>query len=357
MQNDSSKETCMAAKLSIVMPVFNHPEELKTMIDSILANTYQDWELLAVDDGSEQDTLSVLEQYAEKDERIRFLRRERLPKGAQTCRNIGLEQAGGEYIIFFDSDDFVLPECLEVRVKTLDEQKDADFVVFPSGVYVNNQFKAFDSMNIYGYAARRDDIQGFLRRNLPFVIWNNIYHTSSLRQHGIKWDEQLQLLQDCDFNLQCFHQGLKYTYAETTPHFGYRIMQTGSITTKIKKEGYFDNVLYALEKGYKMYGQTYGYSLYLGMLTMFMRLFGNHFDAEKAKRMVKMTADYTPFYGKLFGCQVRLLNLLKHLLPYKQAFMLTFFGFKLHSYFNLKVLTMRKKSLLEQFQAKTQDKL
>ena len=110
----------MAVKLSIVMPVFNHPEELRTMLDSILQNTFQDWELWAVDDGSQQETLSVLDGYAGRDERIHFIRRERLPKGAQTCRNIGLEQAKGEYIIFFDSDDYITPNCFAQRVSEMD---------------------------------------------------------------------------------------------------------------------------------------------------------------------------------------------------------------------------------------------
>lgn len=338
------------------MPVFNHPDELKTMLDSILANTYQDWELIAVDDGSDEDTLSVLELYARQDERIRFVRRERQPKGAQTCRNMGLEQAKGEYIIFFDSDDYVLPDCLETRVRALDAEKEADFIVFPSGVFADNQFQAFAPMNTYGYGVRSDDVQGFLRRNLPFVVWNNIYRTSALRKSGILWDEQLKVLQDCDFNLQCIKEGLRYTYAQTLPHFGYRVMRTGSITTKIKKEGYFDNVYYALEKAYRMYGQSYGYSLYLGMLTMFMRLMGKQFDKDKAKRMVRLTAQYTPFYGMLLGLQIKLLNLLRHLMPYKFAFLLTFPVFKLHSYCTLKALTKKKKALFDKFQTIKQDK-
>ena len=88
--------------LSIVMPVFNHPTDLKEMIESVLANGFQDWELLAVDDGSEAETLSILQTYAEQDARIHFTPRQELPKGAPTCRNIGLRQAVGKYIIFFD---------------------------------------------------------------------------------------------------------------------------------------------------------------------------------------------------------------------------------------------------------------
>ena len=131
----------MDITLSIVMPVFNHPNELKQMIDSILANSYSDWELLAVDDGSQAETLSVLREYEILDKRIRLIQRTELPKGAQTCRNIGLREARGKYIIFFDSDDYITPDCLETRVQSLSARKDLDFMVFPSGVVENNVFK------------------------------------------------------------------------------------------------------------------------------------------------------------------------------------------------------------------------
>ena len=126
--------------LSIVMPVFNHTDDLKTMLNSILDNSYQDWELLAVDDGSEQDTLSLLEEYTTRDKRICIIQRDRMPKGAQTCRNMGFEQARGEFVVFFDSDDYVAPHCLEQRVKELNEHPELDFMVFRSGTYYDNAF-------------------------------------------------------------------------------------------------------------------------------------------------------------------------------------------------------------------------
>ena len=76
--------------LSIVMPCFNHSELISEMIDSIIANDYNDWELLAIDDGSETNHLAVLNNYEARDARIHVIKRDRLPKGAPTCRNIGL---------------------------------------------------------------------------------------------------------------------------------------------------------------------------------------------------------------------------------------------------------------------------
>ena len=130
----------LRTSLSIIMPVFNHRDEVRTMIDSILANDFNAWELLAVDDGSGEDTLQMLESYAAADNRIRVVRRSRQPKGAQTCRNIGLEMARGEFVIVFDSDDYIAPYCLRQRVKMLQKRPDLDFLVFPSGVFVDERF-------------------------------------------------------------------------------------------------------------------------------------------------------------------------------------------------------------------------
>ena len=84
--------------VSIVMPVFNHCSDVATMVDSIISNDFTDWELLAIDDGSDQKTLDLLHEYAAKDKRLKVILRNRAPKGAQTCRNIGMEKAEGDYI-------------------------------------------------------------------------------------------------------------------------------------------------------------------------------------------------------------------------------------------------------------------
>ena len=98
--------------LSIVIPVFNHPNLVKVMIDSILLNVFTDWELLVVDDGSDAFTLSFLNDLTRDDSRICLLHRGEKPKGAVTCRNIGMDAAQGSYIVFFDSDDYITPQCL-----------------------------------------------------------------------------------------------------------------------------------------------------------------------------------------------------------------------------------------------------
>ena len=300
------------------MPVFNHPVELKEMLDSILANTYQDWELLAIDDGSEQETLSVLGQYAERDERIRFIRRERLPKGAQTCRNIGLEQAEGEYIIFFDSDDYVAPYCLEQRVEGLDTHPEYDFMVFRSGLYVDGRFHDEAVDHCFGYPIYADDLAAFCQRTLPYIVWNNIYRREALLRVGILWDETLLSLQDGDFNLQSLLAGLRYGYAQTPPDYGYRIAgNVGSISKRRATTAHLESHLYSVEKNYQTvqykFGDRYNKALFRGVLFIYLMAFTSKEHYGQALKLADIIKRYSPGYGCLFLARIKIHNFLRHL--------------------------------------------
>ena len=151
-------------KISIVMPVFNRMELVKEMIDSIKANSFPDWELIAVDDGSDRETLDFLHENEAGDSRIRVFIRTELPKGPLTCRNIGFAQAKGEYIVFFDSDDYITSDCLGNRVRCMDQNPDADFMVFPAGEYIDGKIDCKSLIYSYGYQINKDDITAFCSR-------------------------------------------------------------------------------------------------------------------------------------------------------------------------------------------------
>lgn len=99
MNNTLNNLTLTSPTLSIVIPFFNKKVLTGKMIDSIIANKFTSWELLAIDDGSSQETLDYLKKYEVYDN-IQIIHRNIEPKGAQTCRNIGLQKARGEYIVF-----------------------------------------------------------------------------------------------------------------------------------------------------------------------------------------------------------------------------------------------------------------
>ena len=104
-------------RVSIIVPVYNTAQYLPGCLDSILAQTYEDYELLLVDDGSTDDSPAICDVYAAKDERIRVFHRQN--GGVSAARNLAVEQAKGDWICYVDSDDEVKPDYLKVMVEAI----------------------------------------------------------------------------------------------------------------------------------------------------------------------------------------------------------------------------------------------
>ena len=106
-------------KFSIIVPIYNVEKYLPQCIDSILNQDYKDFELILVNDGSPDDSLSVCRQYAEKDKRVRIINK---PNGGSTSsRKAGAKIAKGEYVICVDSDDYVEQGYFSCVARSLDE--------------------------------------------------------------------------------------------------------------------------------------------------------------------------------------------------------------------------------------------
>ncbi|AHM58412.1 glycosyl transferase family protein [Flammeovirgaceae bacterium 311] len=110
----------MDIKVSVVIPAYNRGDIISETLDSVLAQSLVEWECIVVDDGSTDTTEAVLQTYVEKDARFKYIHRPAdRQKGGNTCRNIGLELARGEYVQFLDSDDLIAPNKFEEQVKVL----------------------------------------------------------------------------------------------------------------------------------------------------------------------------------------------------------------------------------------------
>ena len=92
-------------KISVIVPVYNVEKYLHRCVDSILAQTFNDFELLLIDDGSKDKSGAICDEYAAKDSRVRVFHKEN--GGVSSARNLGLENAKGDWIIFIDSDDWI----------------------------------------------------------------------------------------------------------------------------------------------------------------------------------------------------------------------------------------------------------
>ena len=103
--------------ISVIIPVYNVEEYLERCIDSVIAQSYRDIEIILVDDGSVDSSGIICDKYKEKDNRIKVVHQKN--SGMSGARNTGLEYACGEYVYFLDSDDIIHPECLKIHLETL----------------------------------------------------------------------------------------------------------------------------------------------------------------------------------------------------------------------------------------------
>lgn len=206
----------MSATISIVTPLFNNEKYVSETIFSVINQTYTDWEMVIIDDGSTDGSYDIVKNFASKDSRIRLYHRERLPKGGNVCRNIGIEKSRGKYIIFLDADDLLYPSCLENRVKLMESKKDLDFAVFqmdtfsPSGK-IKDRILTHHSEN-YLYS--------FLSHNLPWQTTCPIWNINFLKEVLVGFDERFLRLQDPEFHTRALlvknvkfevYSGIEYT--------------------------------------------------------------------------------------------------------------------------------------------------
>ena len=123
-----AKDIEMGKLCSIIMPVYNAEKYLAQAIDSVIAQSYSHWELLLINDGSVDGSLGICRTYASQDHRIRVIDLG-TNKGCAFARNVGLQEAKGEYIAFLDSDDLWFPEKLALQVADLQED-DLSFTAY-----------------------------------------------------------------------------------------------------------------------------------------------------------------------------------------------------------------------------------
>ena len=106
-------------KVSIIVPVYKAEKYLNRCVDSILAQTFTDFELLLIDDGSPDRSGEICDEYAKKDSRIRVFHKKN--GGVSSARNLGLDNVLGEYVTFVDSDDWVEPDFVETMIQTYEK--------------------------------------------------------------------------------------------------------------------------------------------------------------------------------------------------------------------------------------------
>ncbi len=186
--------------ISVVMPVFNAASTLADTLNSILQQSFKNWELIAVNDGSTDDSLEILEYYAAQDHRIRIINK--INGGAAAARNMGMEQARGTWVLFHDSDDIAHLDMLQ---KLLEAATDNDISMIAGGICeIRSHNKIVINPPVaQGITQGQKHVTPAVAARFLFAgPWCKLFRRAIIEQHGLRFPEELHNAEDLIFNLR-----------------------------------------------------------------------------------------------------------------------------------------------------------
>lgn len=211
----------MSIKVSIIIPVYNMEEYLRECLDSIINQTLQDIEIICINDGSTDNSLSILYEYKEKDNRIKIINQDN--KGTGIARNNGIKIAVGEYIGFVDPDDWISLDYYEKLYK-IANQKDLDIVCAKNRIeYLSKTEQKIFKIN-----------NKFLKKELilrHISLWNKIFKKDFINQYNFE-NLNTKCSQDLPFTIGSIISTNKIGIADTT--YYYRVLDTSAYHKKNK---------------------------------------------------------------------------------------------------------------------------
>lgn len=212
--------------ISIIMPAYNTEAYISESIDSVLGQTYSDWELLIINDGSTDGTGMICKEYSDRDSRIRYFETENRGQGA--ARNLGIEESKGEYIIFLDSDDTIKPELIETVFGAISKDG-ADICEFGYCCINNKNEQIFHVKGIqYQNTVSVDQGKELLGQLCP-LLCNRMVRAEAVKDAKIGQDSII--FEDAAFWAKVYSQGLRVCTLEDELYI-YRYVREGNLSTQ-----------------------------------------------------------------------------------------------------------------------------
>ena len=192
--------------ISVIVPVFNAEDFLHVCLNSLLNQSYQDFEVICVEDGSTDSSLEILEYFSNKDYRIKILKNE-YNRGPGYSRNKGLDVAQGEYILFLDADDWFSFNALQILAENVEaynvdlvlfkhicyNQESNDFLIKES--YEDNLIAKFKNRSFNHFEMNKLNLFG-----MSTSIWNKFYSKSFLDKNNVRFSNENIIYEDIPFN-------------------------------------------------------------------------------------------------------------------------------------------------------------
>lgn len=260
--------------VSVIVPVYKAEKYLHRCVDSLLAQTFTDFEILLIDDGSPDRSGIICDEYAAKDSRIRVFHKEN--GGVSSARQCGIDNALGEYTIHADPDDWVEPEMLEVLYQKA-KQEDADMVIcdyYFEGVqrkYMCQRPSGFDGRTV---------LCDLMFQKLHGSLWNKLIKRACYKIYGITLPKGLDYCEDVVTLVQLWQNPIKISYVNKAFYYYDQHINEYSITRAYTKTTYRMRCLYlSYLKQYlsaELYNKVYAtqYSL-VALEAFFKNVFSN----------------------------------------------------------------------------------
>lgn len=195
----------MKIMISVIIPVYNVEDYLHVCLNSILKQSYEDFEIICIDDASTDSSLEILEYFTKKDSRVKILKNDS-NRGPGFSRNRGLDEAKGKYISFLDGDDWFSQDAFEILVEKA-EKDNLDLLLFKNIVYYEETrefgMEAYYDMEFMNEFENKifnhwdlDKTKLFVMSNAP---WNKFYLKSFLDENNIRFPNENLIHEDNPF--------------------------------------------------------------------------------------------------------------------------------------------------------------
>lgn len=178
--------------ISIIIPVYNTEKYIRRCIDSVIAQSYSDWELILVDDGSTDESGKICDEYVEKDERIRVFHKAN--GGVSSARNVGLDNATGEWVSFVDSDDWVEESYLQNYIDDIS----ADIQMVVQGIILDKETTTVVSLPKL-YLINRMDLVMLLEKTKGInngYLPHKLFRMDLIKDNNIRFNEIINFAED-----------------------------------------------------------------------------------------------------------------------------------------------------------------
>lgn len=238
--------------ISIIVPIYKAEKYIHRCIDSILAQSHTDFELLLIDDGSPDNCGAICDAYAAQDSRIRIFHKEN--GGVSAARNLGIEKSKGEWLTFIDADDYVHPDFL----LSLVAQHDADLIVGSFQlVGTDETWESVLNECYYDGDSFVEKVIGFSLTIHYHTPWAKLFRRDIIVDNHLRFDEKMHSSEDWLFVLNY----LIHTKSLRTSALPYYYYERGNVDGLSQNSRYFDEYFYAMEAFYNVtnaMAQVYG---------------------------------------------------------------------------------------------------